>query len=146
MRKLEDNPHVKIGVLEKSEKRSDGADNLTVAASNEFGVSISAGRSGGQIIQIPERSFIRSNHDEKKAKYWRKIKRMKRLILGGRITVEAALKAIGAEVQGDVRKKIVNLKEPPNAPATIERKKSSNPLVDTGQLQGAIDFELGKDG
>jgi len=142
---LRSKPYVKIGVTEKSDDRDDGADNFIVAVCNEFGTSIKAGRSGGQIILIPERSFIRSNHDENQNKYQKRVKEYKDQILAGRMTTDEALKKIGLEVQRDVRKKIVDIKEPPNAPATIARKKSENPLVDTGQLIGAIDYEINRE-
>ena len=38
----------------------------------------------------------------------------------------------------DVQQAIVQLKSPPNAQSTIDKKKSDNPLIDTGQLVSSI--------
>ena len=49
---------------------------------------------------------------------------------------------LGEKVVADVQRKIVALKDPPNAPSTIAKKGSANPLIDTGRLRQSIDFEV----
>lgn len=54
--------------------------------------------------------------------------------------VAQALTYIGIEIQQDIQQEIINLKEPPNSPATVARKKSSNPLVDTGHMGDSVTY------
>lgn len=56
--------------------------------------------------------------------------------------VAQALKFIGIEMQQDIQQEIIALREPPNSPATIARKKSSNPLVDTGHMGDSVTYEI----
>ena len=48
----------------------------------------------------------------------------------------------GVVGQGVLQRQIVLLKEPPNAPATIALKGSSNPLLDTGVLLGSATYRV----
>jgi hypothetical protein len=59
-------------------------------------------------------------------------------ILTGKITADQAFAILGERAQKDVQNKIVFLSDPPNSPATIEAKKSSSPLQDTGALKQHI--------
>mgnify|MGYP000737125208 CR=1 FL=1 len=36
------------------------------------------------------------------------------------------------------RKKVIDIKQPPNHPVTIARKKSDNPLINTGQMVNSL--------
>ena len=56
--------------------------------------------------------------------------------------VAQALTFIGIEMQQDIQQEIITLREPPNSPATIARKKSSNPLVDTGHMGDSVTYEI----
>ncbi|MDE5978249.1 MAG: hypothetical protein K2G70_07315 [Turicibacter sp.] len=56
--------------------------------------------------------------------------------------VAQALTFIGIEMQQDVQQEIITLREPPNSPATIARKKSSNPLVDTGHMGDSVTYVI----
>ena len=49
---------------------------------------------------------------------------------------------VGAYVKGKIRDSITALKEPPNAPETVRRKGSSDPLLDTGTLRNSVDWEV----
>lgn len=95
---------------------------------NEFGTS-----------RIPERPTLRPTFTKEKVKY--------QLILG-RISARAmnepgynlrqAMGKLGEVAQQDLQAAIVALKTPPNAQSTIDKKKSDNPLIDTGQLVSSI--------
>lgn len=50
----------------------------------------------------------------------------------------AGVDAVGAAAASLLQEAIVDLREPPNAPSTIERKGSTNPLVDTGVLRQSV--------
>ena len=54
--------------------------------------------------------------------------------------VPQALAFMGTDIQQDIQQEIINLREPPNSPATIARKGSSNPLVDTGHMGDSVTY------
>ena len=60
----------------------------------------------------------------------------------GKITGEAIADLIGLEAAADVVDKINAIQTPPNTDATILKKGSSNPLVDTGHLKQSIRHEV----
>lgn len=119
---------VDVGFFE-SATYDDGTPVAAVAARNEFGDA-----------STPERPFFRQA-----------IRRMERVLL---TAVAAAMQAngvnlprreinrVGERAVGIVQESIVNLRQPPNAPATVERKGSSNPLVDTGVMLGSVGYEV----
>ena len=103
----------------------------TVAAAHEFGNS-----------QVPERSFLRSTFDEQQKKYIKMASKLFKKVVDGRMTTERIAGLIGSEAQDDVREKIDAIQTPPNSDATILKKGSSNPLVDTGHLKQSIRHEV----
>lgn len=56
--------------------------------------------------------------------------------------IEKTLGKVGQIAQSSVQNYMVDLKTPPNAPSTIAKKKSSNPLIDTGALVGSITYAV----
>ncbi len=52
------------------------------------------------------------------------------------------LDAVGSIAAGAVQQYITDLKEPPNAPLTIAKKGSSNPLIDTGSMRAAVTYKI----
>ena len=111
---------------------SDGTPVTNVAAWNEFGTK---GRR-----PIPERPFMRkANHNMRGAL---------RGIIEDRVDPKtlkvsrATAEAIGLKMQSEIQNSIVDLRIPPNAPATIAKKKSSNPLIDTGKLVNSVTYEV----
>ena len=126
---------VEVGVPATAGQYEDGANQVLVASVNEFGSS--DGR-------IPERSFLRSTVDENTTKYADLLSRLIGEAVDGRLTIEQALDRLGLKAVADVQRKIVQLDDPPNAEATIERKRSSNPLIDTGQLRQSIIHRVNK--
>jgi len=125
--KIANGSHTKVGV-QQGEIREDGTNLVTVAAANEFGVP----------GHIPARPFIRSTRDGQATGVDRKGDRGIRSIFSGNDTTKSFLGKLGEWFEAKVKKKIVDLREPPNAPSTIARKGSSNPLIDTGQLRASI--------
>jgi phage gpG-like protein len=125
---------VKVGILGDSPKKArEGATGklslLEVAALHEFG----APEAG-----IPQRSFIRATIDEKRVDIERLQFALAKRVALGEITEEQALQMIGAKVAGWVKTRIAEGIAPALAPATVAKKKSSKPLVDTGQLRSSI--------
>lgn len=123
-------PHVTVGVHGKDEARGgDEPTNVEVATFNEFGTTTA-----------PARPFLRTAVDENRRKYATMFQRTLGLWVDGKTTLHDALAIVGTQAKADVQLKITKIRDPPNAPSTIERKGSSNPLIDTGQMRQAVDF------
>lgn len=142
---------VKVGVFgakgaEKVKPREEGqpAPNLTMvelATIHEFGTG-----------KIPERSFIRSYFDaefDSLMGVLRKLieKAIARAVQTGKPITAAeqkkVLDTVGAYMVGRIQERIASgAIKPPLAETTIDRKGSSKPLIDTGQLRSSITFEV----
>lgn len=125
---------VKVGVPVGAVPYPDGTPLVLVAAVNEFGST--DGR-------VPERSYLRSTVTMEQPtfkKFWRK--QIAKDLLEGNITAAAALELLGQLAEGKIKKRIVEISEPPNAPSTVSEKGSSNPLIDTGHLRQSIRYEV----
>jgi len=105
----------------------------TYAAANEFGTDT-----------IPSRPFMRTTIDTNAKKYAGLLGRGARAgITGGIQATMAHLTALGLVVRSDMIRTIVGWTTPPNAPSTMAQKRGvDNPLVDTGDMQRAITFEV----
>ena len=65
-------------------------------------------------------------------------------VLSGRINARVLCERLGAKMVADVQEKLTDINSPPNAPATIAKKGSSNPLIDTGGLRQRITYKVVK--
>lgn len=110
-----------------------GQDIVNRATFNEFGTR-----------NIPERSFIRSTFDENLARYERQMKRDAKAMGTGGVDADLVLNRAGLRATADIQKKITELDSPPNAPATIARKGSSNPLIDSSRMKQSVNYEIKK--
>ena len=95
-------------------------------------------------IIIPERSFMRSTLKKKKKEIIALQKKLLVKIRKGELSVNDALGLIGEFTAAAMSQRLVNLKSPANKPATIKKKGSSNPLVDTGQTKNSITYEVNR--
>lgn len=93
-------------------------------------------------IVIPERSFLRSGFDENINDITNKMEELLPAILSSRVNSDVFKNAVGLEFAGLIQKRIRDLRSPSNSSMTVERKNSSNPLVDSGRLIGAIRHEV----
>jgi len=98
---------------------------------NEFGTE-----------RIPERPFFRNAVRQNRTKYREGMKIAARKLLAGQETLRGALSKLGIMAQGDIQEEITNLRDPPNTESTIERKGSSNPLIDTGEMRQAVTWRI----
>lgn len=129
--------HVKVGVIASqggSAQHSDsGLSVLEIAAVHEF---------GAPSVGIPERSFIRRTFANKSAEMAKICGQLAAQFLAG-LPLEKALGKLGLWGQNAVKQTITkDGVPPPLKPATIKRKGSSRPLVDTGQLLNSITFKV----
>ncbi len=102
---------------------------IEVATVHEFGTST-----------IPQRSFVRAwygiHYKDVKDLFTQQLV----LFLQGKATQKQVLGRVGAFMAGGMKERIANRIPPPLKPATVRRKGSSVPLIDTGQLRNSITF------
>lgn len=98
-------------------------------------------------ITIPARSYIRSTVDENEDKYLGLADKLLSRIIDGSMTKFKGLSVMGQTIERDIKRKIISLRSPPNAPSTIRAKKGEdNPLVNTGHLGGSIRYVVKEKG
>lgn len=133
-RLIADNRVVNVGVPE-GKREEDGTPVAMVAAVHEFGSPAQG---------IPERPFLRVAVHRNRQKYVRlnRINLVK--MLRGQIGADQALGQLGEMAKGDVQTEIRTGDFTPLKEATIKRKGSSKPLIDTGQMVQSIAWELGE--
>lgn len=124
--KKEDKSYSKIGI------QTDAGDNNGVsiaeyAAANEFGTD-----------KIPSRPFLRQTYDKNLNKIDLKVISIQNDIYSGKKSFEAGLKELGIWYEGIVKEAIKSGNWQANAPATIDKKGSSKPLIDTGTMRNSI--------
>jgi hypothetical protein len=134
-----DKAYTKVGIQSDAGKAEDGKTDLVViGATNEFGTN-RAGKNKN--VTIPERSFVRTGIDKNK----KKIDAFTAELIGKvedlEITAIRAVGMLGEMGVGLIKKRMTDLRTPPNAQSTIDQKGSSNPLIKDGRLRDAIDHE-----
>lgn len=120
--------------------KSDG-DVLAKAIWTHFGTAGGAS-GGGWGGPVPARPFLANAMRDNNRAYHAKMKTAAKSIFEGRMTVNVALGRLGALAQGDVQESITSLQSPPNSPATIALKGSSNPLIDTGEMRQSVTWDV----
>ena len=118
---------------ENSREESTSITNAELGVIHEFGVPEKG---------IPERSFMRSTASEEANNLGRLAKNQISECLRGETSAHDAFATVGVYLQGKIVDKITDGDFEPNTEATVKRKKSSKPLIDTGQLRGAITYEV----
>lgn len=137
---LEDTPIIDVGVLEaEGAKEHEGGERgvtvLDVATWNEFGTG-----------QIPERSFIRAWFDQNLNGARELVRRLLESVVVGKRNLPDVPELLGTTFVGQIQKRISTGIPPKNADSTVDRKRSSKPLIDTGQLRSSITFRVRKRG
>ncbi|ERT62240.1 hypothetical protein [Peptoniphilus sp. BV3C26] len=143
---------VRIGILSSAE-----GEILMIANVHEYGCDIPVtdkmrgyfrGAFGINIkkdttkIRIPERSFIRSSYDENKGKF-RTFDDYLNAVLDMKISVQDFYQIIGNACVNTIKEYIRRGDFEPDSSLTLERKKpKTKPLIDTGRLINAIDYEV----
>jgi len=147
---------VDVGILQdagakRQEKRVTLADGSTTVQESDLTVAeyAAVNEFGSSDGRVPERSFLRSTVDENNAKY------IDLMAKGTDKAIERALKGadsgealrqelgkVGLRAERDVKRKIRDLRDPPNAERTIAEKGSSNPLIDTGRMRQSISHRV----
>lgn len=95
-------------------------------------------------IHIPERSFLRTGYDQNRAAVAGKAAKVMADVSAGKMTAKSMYQAVGIELSSKIKDYARDLDGPANHPFTIDRKGSSNPLVDTGDMIGGITWRKAK--
>lgn len=123
----------KIGYQESEKHKSRDTDEMSdmveIGSKHEF---------GSKEENIPQRSHIRTTTDEQRMRVNRKIQEGYSRILMNTSTPAAELEKVGEFMESKIKKKITDIRLPPNSPATILAKGSDNPLIDTGQMRASV--------
>ena len=128
-----DKLEVRVGIQQGSIGKN-GVDLVNIAMFNELGT-----------VHIPSRPFLRDSVDAHSAEinaFLRSIR--SRLIQGG--SAEDVLKKIGVFQEGLIQEEIVNGDFVPNSEATIKKKRSEKPLIDTGRMRQSINYVVQEKG
>lgn len=92
----------------------------------------------------PERSWLRAWIDEHQAEIHAMMRAGSDAVIRGEQTREQAMGILGAWITGQIQLRIAAGIMPANAESTIERKGSSTPLINTGQLRSSIANRVNK--
>ena len=120
---------VKVGIQAGSGSH-DGVDILDIAIYNHFGTR-----------DIPSRPFISDCFDKNQGQISEAQKRIVYRVMEG-VPASTGLAQLGQWYQDVLKGHIRNGGWVPNAPATIKRKGSSKPLIDTGQLVNSVRWKI----
>lgn len=93
-------------------------------------------------VKIPERSFLRACVDEKEKEFYKFAEKQLDKWLQSNDDPEPMLNALGLQFRGYVQDTIKDLSSPPDSSLTKAVKGSGNPLIDTGNLIGSIEYEV----
>lgn len=122
-----DGASVRVGALD--------GENATLAAIHEY---------GAPRANIPARPFIRPTFERRRGELVALQAKLAKAMLLGVLSEERAMAMLGAWAAGAIKATITRDGNfVPLRPATIARKHSAKPLIDTGQLVGAITFKVG---
>lgn len=92
-------------------------------------------------IKIPERSFLRTGHDENVDRVLEQTSRALSQVIAGKMDIDTMLDLYGEQMATAIKTYMRDLSNPPNHPYTTEQKGSSNPLIDSGALLESIIWE-----
>ena len=93
-------------------------------------------------LGVPKRPFIEPSLKANRKKYLAYAGRQITPIIRRRQSLNNTWQTIGLMAVADIQKYMVTAQFTPLAPATIRRKGSSKPLIDTGQIRQAITYRV----
>ena len=129
---------VKAGILAKdgSNNHSEGITVFQIGMIHEFGAPEK---------NIPRRSFIRVPIENNIKDITKLIENNHKLVSENSMSAKVALDRIGLKAQNTIKKSFRDNDWKANSRATVKRKGSSRPLIDTGQLIGSISYIVEKE-
>jgi len=122
--------YVTVGIHEDAgQHEDDGITNAQLGAVMEFGTDNG---------NIPARPWLRPGVESGNEEYLNIITDA----MENNQPLEQALEIVGVVAVAKVQQYMIDLKSPANAPQTIARKGSSNPLIDTGSLKSSVTHKV----
>lgn len=122
------------------EMREEGYTNVDIAIVHEFGTP------PGVTPRIPSRPFMRQafGPGTKRRDIQQAGQRLLGMIVEGKLSTKIALERLGTMGVTALKSEITQpgTAFAANSPATIARKKSSKPLIDTGALRAAVTYKV----
>lgn len=94
----------------------------------------------GKRLVIPERSFLRAGYDAHRKEVLQKAQEVLKDVASGKTSANGWHEAVGSHLRDRIKDYATDLSSPPNAPFTVGQKGSSNPLVDSGDMIGGIEW------
>jgi hypothetical protein len=128
-------PKVYIGIPTSTNARQGASNNATIAAAHEMGAP-----SRG----IPARPFLIPTMQNNAEKYTNLLAQGFRNALQDKEKAAEVYEKIGLVASSDVKDYIVSGQFVPLKESTIDRKGSSKPLIDTGEMRNSISYEVRK--
>lgn len=123
---------VDVGILAGEGKHKDSTFSIAqIGYIHEFGAAT-----------IPERSFIRSTINGQSKDIKKIAREQYKLVLNGKTTTEKGLGILGAFTAGLIQETFTSNDWEPNTDKTQQRKGSTTPLIDTGQLRQSISYKV----
>lgn len=124
---------IRVGIFadDGSKQYEDGQTVADIANVHEFGLG-----------HVPQRSFIRAYFDGNEVKLKENVVKLLESVVAGKRTKEQVLEILGARIVGEIQQRISKGISPPLKKQTIDRKGSSKPLIDTGQLRASITYDV----
>lgn len=93
-------------------------------------------------VHIPERAFLRNGYDENIDGVADNIGALIDSVMDGKISVKEVMDSVGLALSAGIKNAASDLADPDNHWTTKAAKQSSNPLVDTGDMIGAITYKV----
>ena len=125
-------PGLWVGVFGDPNGRGD-EELLTIALVHEF---------GSPKMNVPARSWLRASFDKYEKQWMALLLRLLKLVDKGKLTLRNAVELVGQQMVADIRRHIRSGIPPPLKPATIARKGSTLPLVDSGRFINSITYQV----
>lgn len=141
--RYKDVPQVAIGFPKgkaTSTQYPDGTPVIDVAFYNNYGTKNKDGSD-----HIPARRFMDIGSKKATIELSPFIEKSIKKINDDQMTWDQLAEIVGIKAATILKKEITQLSEPPNADYTIAKKKSANPLIDTGLLRQTITYDIRKE-
>lgn len=99
---------------------------------------------GSAANNIPARPFMKQTRQRAEGRFARFLRRLYKQVVDGKVIPQNGLAKLGMAYEGEMKNTFTTGSFTPNKPATIKRKGSSRPLIDTGHLRQSITSKVVK--
>ena len=99
---------------------------------------------GSAANNIPSRPFMKQTRQRAEGRFARLLRRLYKQVVDGKARPFEGLSKLGMAYEGEMKNTFTTGSFTPNKPATIKRKGSSRPLIDTGHLRQSITSKVVK--